>query len=170
MHKTMPRNLGHRLQKLQVKANNLMLPSTKLAGAFTNAGLRADGFFSIVRVMQSTFGSFVQEYKNFAAAQTGLASIASFKMVDPDLANEQIQSLNSVKAGLMDIGSASTAMKNLLASNFTLEQSVELINRLSESAAFGRQSSLSFGEAVRSATEGIKNGNSILPVFRIGTP
>lgn len=149
-------------KQLNVTLSNTKETVTKLAGAFTNAGLRADGFFSIVRVMQSTFGSFVQEYKNFAAAQTGLASIASFKMVDPDLANEQIQSLKAVKAGLMDIGSASTAMKNLLASNFTLEQSVELINRLSESAAFGRQSSLSFGEAVRSATEGIKNGNSIL--------
>lgn len=149
-------------KQLNVTLSNTKETVTKLAGAFTNAGLRVEGFFSIVRVMQSTFGSFVQEYKYFTSAQTGLSSIASFKMVDPETANQQIQSLKAVKAGLLDIGSASTAMKNLLASNFTLEQSVELINRLSESAAFGRQSSLSFGEAVRSATEGIKNGNSIL--------
>jgi precorrin isomerase len=43
-----------------------------------------------------------------------------------------------------------------------MEQSIQLMDRLSNSAAFGRQSSLSFGEAVSSATEGIKNGNSIL--------
>jgi hypothetical protein len=36
------------------------------------------------------------------------------------------------------------------------------MNRFKNSAAFGRQSALSFGAAVSSATEGIKNGNSIL--------
>lgn len=37
-----------------------------------------------------------------------------------------------------------------------------MMNRFKDSAAFGRQSSLSLGEAVKSATEGIKNENSIL--------
>jgi hypothetical protein len=36
------------------------------------------------------------------------------------------------------------------------------MNRFKDSAAFGKQGALSFGEAIRGATEGIKNGNSIL--------
>lgn len=36
------------------------------------------------------------------------------------------------------------------------------MDRFKNSAAFGRQASLSLGEAVKTATEGLKNENSIL--------
>src|SRR5690606_8417034 len=39
---------------------------------------------------------------------------------------------------------------------------IVLVERFKDSAAFGRQGTLAFGEAIRTATEGIKNGNSIL--------
>lgn len=136
--------------------------TTKLSGVLTNAGLRFEGFLSVVRVMKSTLGEFFNEYNKFTSAQTGVSSVAVFKDINPQGVQKELMNLKAVKAGLLDVSSAATSMKNLLAANFTLEQSVELINRFSDSAAFGRQSSLSFGQAVSSATEGIKNGNSIL--------
>lgn len=136
--------------------------TTKLAGVLTNAGLRFEGLRSIVSVLKSTLGDFFNTYNKFSSAQTGLSSIASFKGLNPETAKQELQSLNAVKKGLLDIGNASTAFKNLLAANFTMEQSIQIMDRLSNSAAFGRQASLSFGEAISSATEGIKNGNSIL--------
>lgn len=136
--------------------------TTKLAGVLTNVGLRFDGLRAVVSILKSTLGELFDTYNKFSSAQTGLSSIASFKGINPDIAKEQLQNIKAVKEGLLDIGNASTAFKNLLAANFTLEQSAELIDRLSNSAAFGRQASLSFGDAVASATEGIKNGNSIL--------
>lgn len=136
--------------------------TTKLSGVLVNAGLRFEGMMAIVRTLKTTFGDFVREYNNFTSAQKGLESVANFKGINPNAATEQLTSLNAVKSGLLDVSSAASSLKNLLAANFTLEQSIQLINRLSDSAAFGRQSSLSFGQAVASATEGIKNGNSVL--------
>ncbi|MEO8447693.1 MAG: hypothetical protein ABI528_09375, partial [bacterium] len=136
--------------------------TTKLAGVLTNAGLRFEGLRSIVSVLKSTLGDFFDTYNKFNSAQTGLSSIASFKGLNPEIAKQELQNLKAVKEGLLDVGNASTAFKNLLAANFTMEQSIQIIDRLSSSAAFGRQASLSFGDAVSSATEGIKNGNSIL--------
>jgi hypothetical protein len=66
----------------------------------------------------------------------------------------------------MSVSQASTGLKNLLLAGFGLDQAVILMNRFKDSAAFGRQGALSFGDAITSATEGIKNGNSILVKYR----
>jgi hypothetical protein len=104
----------------------------------------------------------VAAFNEAQGAALGLASTAKFKGIGATEANDAVKNLDLVKNGLLSIGDASTAVKNLLASGFSLPQAIELIKRLGDSAAFGRQSSLSFGEAIRSATEGIKNGNSVL--------
>ncbi len=57
---------------------------------------------------------------------------------------------------------AATSLKNLLSRWYWLDQAADMMNRFKDSASFGRQSALSMGEAVKSATEGIKNENSIL--------
>lgn len=94
------------------------------------------------------------------SALTGLNSVARAFGQDADAAKVAAQQLAS--DGLMTVGDAAIGLKNLLASGFSLDQAVTLMTRFKDSAAFGRQSALSFGQAVASATEGIKNGNSIL--------
>lgn len=94
------------------------------------------------------------------AALTGLSSITKAFKVDTDDAMEAAKSL--AEDGLMTVGDAALGLKNLLAAGFNLDQATKLMERFKDSAAFGRQSALSFGRAVTSATEGIKNGNSIL--------
>lgn len=127
------------------------------------------GFIEIGRVGAAAFSSvtsaatdFINEANKLQSAELGLGSVAKFKGIDKQSATDAVQNLELVKNGLLTVGDASLALKNLLASNFTLEQSIELIKRFGDSAAFGRQSSLEFGYAVTSATEGIKNQNSIL--------
>ena len=80
--------------------------------------------------------------------------------VDSESAKEAAIELS--EDGLMSIAESSTALKNLLLSGFGLDQAVEMLKAFKDSAAFGRQGALSFGQAVVSAAEGIKNGNSIL--------
>lgn len=92
----------------------------------------------------------------------GLESIAVFKGVDPAAAQNAVKDLRLVKAGVVDVGDGVTGLKNLLATGFSLPQSIQLMERFSDSAAFGKQAALSYGDAIRSATEGIKNQNSIL--------
>jgi hypothetical protein len=95
-------------------------------------------------------------------AALGLQSVARFKGFDPADTVEQVKNLELVKSGLLTIGEASTALKNLLQAGFGLDQSIELIKRFGDSAAFGKQAALSFGQAVVSTSEGIRNQNSIL--------
>lgn len=94
------------------------------------------------------------------SALIGLSSVSKAFGQNLDKTTEAAKDLAS--DGLMPIADAATGLKNLLASGFSLDQAIKLMNRFKDSAAFGRQGSLDFGEAIRSATEGIKNGNSIL--------
>ncbi|GGA31691.1 hypothetical protein [Psychrobacillus lasiicapitis] len=64
--------------------------------------------------------------------------------------------------GLVPVTNAVTAYKNLAARGYNDEQIVQTMERLKDAAAFGRQASYSLGDAVTSATEGLKNENSIL--------
>ena len=103
----------------------------------------------------------VNEAANQAtAAFAGLQSVASFKRIQG--ADQAVKDLEAVRAGLMSDFDAAAALKNLLSRGYNLEQAVQTLNRLGEAAAFGKVSHLSLGEAVKTATEGLKNENSIL--------
>lgn len=93
-------------------------------------------------------------------ALTGLASVARGTGNDIDKTTQAAKDLAA--DGLMPLADASTSLKNLLAAGYNLPQAIRLMEAFKDSAAFGRQGSLQFGEAIRGATEGIKNGNSIL--------
>jgi len=67
-----------------------------------------------------------------------------------------------IKDGLVPITNATTAYKNLLMRGYDTSQIEKVLVALKNSAAFGRQASLTLGMAVQSATEGLKNENSIL--------
>lgn len=97
------------------------------------------------------------QYQN---ALNGLASVARY--AGEDVSATMTKSLSITEDGLLSTTEAATALKNLLSRGFSTDEAVEMINRFKDSAAFGRQASLAFGQAVVSATEGIKNENSIL--------
>lgn len=67
-----------------------------------------------------------------------------------------------VKDGLIPMTNAAAAYKNLAARGYDDSQIQQTLIALKNAAAFGRQASYSMGEAVQSATEGLKNENSIL--------
>ncbi|AWY06875.1 MAG: hypothetical protein [Caudoviricetes sp.] len=67
-----------------------------------------------------------------------------------------------ISDGLVPLENAVTSYKNLAARGYTTEQIETVMTALKDAAAFGRQSSYSLGEAVATATEGLKNENSIL--------
>jgi hypothetical protein len=64
--------------------------------------------------------------------------------------------------GLISVAEASKGLQNLLARGYSLDQAVATLERLKDSAAFNRAAHLSLGEAVVTASEGLKNENSIL--------
>lgn len=64
--------------------------------------------------------------------------------------------------GLIPATNAITAYKNLAARGYDDSQIRQVMVALKDASAFGRQASYTMGEAVQSATEGLKNENSIL--------
>lgn len=67
-----------------------------------------------------------------------------------------------IKDGLVPATQAIIAYKNLALRGYDDSQIQQVLIALKDSAAFGRQASYSLGQAVESATEGLKNENSIL--------
>lgn len=102
----------------------------------------------------------VQASNTLNNALLGLSSVSAAFGQNVDATTQAARKLAS--DGLMSVSDAATSLKNLLASGFSLDQAIDLMNGFRDSAAFGRQGALSFGEAIRGATEGLKNGNSIL--------
>ncbi len=94
------------------------------------------------------------------AAFRGLESIANHAGVGIGRAMYEAEQLAA--DGLMTVSDSARALQNLLSRGYDVDQAVLTITRLKDAAAFNRQASLSMSEAVVSATEGLKNENSIL--------
>ena len=100
-----------------------------------------------------------EAYNQYTAAAIGLESIAAGRGIGQE---EMKAALAEVTDAFFSATSAATAYKNLLSRGYSLEQATKTILRLKDAAAFGRQASMSLEEAVVSASEGIRNENSIL--------
>lgn len=152
--------LGQSTRNAGSEAARLNQQNKSLAASFAEqAGEMAKAAVSLAAI-HGTIKSAIRASNEYTAAITGLASVSRH-------AGEDIQqTLNRATAltsdGLLSVSESALALKNLLARGFTTDQAVQMIERFKDSAAFGRQASLDFGQAVVSATEGIKNENSIL--------
>lgn len=155
--------INQRLDKFGANASKV---SKGVGGTFTKSLITANVITGILNRSLSAFqgivGDTIRTTQQFENALIGLETIAGRKLGQEaiPLATQAAKDLAS--DGLMSVTDAANGLKNLLASNFNLDQAVNLMNTFKDSAAFGRQSALQFGESIVSATEGIKNGNSIL--------
>lgn len=144
---------GKELEQAGKRVGGLREHLATLAAVAVTAGLATRGLIGFM-------GTSVSAANDLQAALIGLNTIANSFGVNADRAKVAAQEL--AEDGLMTVTDSATGLKNLLSSGFSLDQAITLMKRFKDSAAFGRQSSLSFGQAISSATEGIKNGNSIL--------
>lgn len=67
-----------------------------------------------------------------------------------------------ISDGLVPLNNAVGAYKNLALRGYNSEQIQKTMNALKNSATFARQSTYSLGDAVQTATEGLKNENSVV--------
>lgn len=93
-------------------------------------------------------------------AMVGLKSIVEGQGGSFSKANKFIKEF--ISDGLVPATDAVTAYKNLAMRGYSTEQIEKTMISLKNASAFGRSAALSMGEAVRSATEGLRNENSIL--------
>jgi hypothetical protein len=136
---------------------------TGLSSAFTKmAAVTAVvvGVYQSLKLLINAAVEGIKVYNQFNSANVGLKSILDAQGKSFSGAKTFIDAY--IKDGLIPLADAVTAYKQLTQRGYNDEQVKNTLTRLKDSAAFGRQSSLSIGEAVRSATEGLKNENSIL--------
>src|SRR5690606_129469 len=108
----------------------------------------------------ASFKSFFEQTVRTEASLNSLRSVASNTGLEFDrLRNKSIALENE---GIMSIGGSTAALKNLAASRISLTETTQVMNALTDAAAFNRQGTLSWEEAVLGATQGIKNQNSIM--------
>lgn len=67
-----------------------------------------------------------------------------------------------ISDGLVPLNNAVASYKNLALRGYSSEQIEKTMNALKNSATFARQSTYSLGDAVQTATEGLKNENSVV--------
>jgi len=102
----------------------------------------------------------VSTAKETGDALLGLKSIVEGQGRDFSKAQKFINEY--VSDGLVPLSNAVTSYKNLASRGYNDSQIQSVMLALKDSATYGRQSSLTLGYAIQSATEGLKNENSIL--------
>lgn len=102
----------------------------------------------------------VKAANELSGALTGLQSILDGQGRSFSAAKKFLEEYTA--DGLVPMTNAVAAYKNLAARGYDDSQIQQTMAALKDASAFGRQSSYSMGEAVQSATEGLKNENSVL--------
>ena len=131
---------------------SLAASASKLAGTIGVA-------FSVGAIIQ--FGKEGSEAARlYSDALVGLQSILEGQGRSFSEAKQFIEEYT--KDGLIPATNAITAYKNLAMRGYNDSQIKQVMVALKDASAYGRQASYSMGQAVESATEGLKNENSIL--------
>src|SRR5574343_1973957 len=159
--------LAKAIKDTSTQINSLNSAAKTSQGVFSglsgNMIKAAAGFTSVYQgliLVKQEFLNTIRMATQYQNAFIGAGSVA--KKFGVDTGQLSVAMMDLTKDGLMPMADAAVGLKNLMASGFNLEQSIKLMNGFKDSASFNRQAALDFGEAIRSATEGIKNGNSIL--------
>ena len=113
-------------------------------------------FGGLVRAFQRAF----DEANILQSAMRGLGAVAA--NTGNGLQESQRAAMNLTENGLLTVQDAAAGLKNLLSAGFGLKEATALMNTLTDAASFNRQGTLSLGQAVVGATQGIKNQNSIM--------
>src|SRR3990167_8014899 len=160
-------NFGSSLDKLGSKVSdvtnktNQHSNSTRNNAASVAVGIGVyTALTNVLRKVTDFFGSSIKAANQYQSAMLGLSTVSAAFGQSATQATEAARSLAS--DGLLTVNEAGTALKNLVATGFSLPEAIKLMKNFKDIAAFNRQGTLEFGEAIVGATIGIKNGNSIL--------
>lgn len=132
---------------------------SKLGSAVKKLGTAIVSAFAVRQVVQFAKES-VEASMQLSNALQGLRSILEGQGRSFSDAQKFVEEYTS--DGLIPATNAITAYKNLAARGYDDSQIRQVMVALKDASAFGRQASYTMGEAVQSATEGLKNENSIL--------
>lgn len=146
-----------KLQEIEEQNKNLKNSNKDLDASFI--AMSASIVASLVKI-KNAIDDCINVYNDYNSANVGLKSILDGQGKDFQEAQEFIEEY--ISDGLIPLSDATTAYKNLALRGYNSEQIKQTMINLKDAAAFGRQSTLEYGYAIRSATEGLKNFNPVL--------
>ncbi len=144
-------------QRLDTTGSSTFAKLRRQVGAFRNQVLLLT--FATV-ALRNAFKTAFDAANELEAAMKGLGAVAANTGNDMNKAMAAAQNLSD--KGLLSVQDAAAGLKNLLSAGFGLKEAIGLMDTLTDSASFNRQGTLSLGQAVVGATQGIKNQNSIM--------
>ena len=144
-------------QRLNTSGGGAFAKMRRSVGALRNQILLLT--FATV-ALRTAFNKAFLAANELEAAMKGLGAVASNTGNDMVKAQQAAQNLSD--KGLLSVQDSAAGLKNLLSSGFGLREAINLMDTLTDSASFNRQGTLSLGQAVVGATQGIKNQNSIM--------
>ncbi len=130
-----------------------------LGNTLKNIAVMLAAAFSTKKIIEFATES-SQAARTMSDALTGLKSILAGQGRSFSDAQDFIEEY--VEDGLIPATNAINAYKNLASRGYDDGQIKQVMTALKDASAYGRQASYTMGEAVESATEGLKNENSIL--------
>lgn len=144
------------LKNVDAQANSA---ASKISSSLSKIGKAARAAFSVAAVVK--FGKeCLRVATETSNAWIGLNSILTGQGRSFDNAKKFIQEY--VSDGLVPLNNAVAAYKNLALRGYSSDQIEKTMTALKNSATFARQSTYSLGDAVQTATEGLKNENSVV--------
>src|SRR5262245_25576786 len=118
-----------------------------------------DAFRGITSLIGGLVSDAIKYSQQFNNALIALEGVAGHVGLAAGTATEAAKALSA--DGLLPLRDAAKGLQNLMMTGFGLEDSVRIMNVFKDSAAFARQETYKFGDAVRTATEGLRNSRSV---------
>jgi len=140
-------------QRLREKTTGLRREVSK----FRNDLLLLSFAFSLVKTSIIDSISASERWRN---SMLGLSSVAN--STGNSISMVKQAAIELTNDGLLTLADAGAGLKNLLATGFDLPQAIQVMKTFKDAAAFNRQGTLEFGNAIVRATEGVKNQISAL--------
>lgn len=160
IEKTLGKQTQQNISGVAAVASESLGAFSKLAIGLGALGLAATAVMGGLERMTSAFNGVIQASALMERSMLGLAQVSNAFAQDADKAKKAAIDLAS--DGLMTVQESAEGLKNLLATGFSLDEAITLMNTFKDASAANRQGTLGFGEAIIGATIGIKNQNSVL--------
>lgn len=133
--------------------------STKnLTGAIVGAQIIYQALITTLQRVEQVFSSSITAANAYEQALGGLNSTAHGMGDNADAATQAAQRLSA--DGLIPVTQSISALRNLLASGFSVPQATQMLDALKDKLAFNRQGYGTMGDAVIHATKAIELGNT----------
>jgi len=164
------RQLTSSLNAMQSQLNqatrNAQQQASQISSSMSNMGRNVSNaikgylIYKGIDLLTNGISETVKAFNKMESSMMGLGSIVESQGRSMSNATKFIQSY--VADGLVPMADAVTSYKQLSQRGYSTDQIEKIMTAFKDSASFGRQASLTMGEAIRGATEGLKNENSIL--------